>query len=459
MTCLPASVLTLLLNYLLSSEGVLLPPLNLSVVLLDFHTSVHWLPGPGNPIGTRYSVEFTEIKHFSKPVWNGPANCTNITSTQCYLELDQLFTDYIVRVMAEWKEERSNWTLLKHTFQLYKNTQLSPPNMKIFPYRHSVQINLSHLVQLVRDVSLRFSVDLFRLTSDHRVQHIGKSISTGSLNFLHLPAGYNYCINASAFYTQMTEHKNLNATKCILLHDESHRGVPHISGVVVGVGVLLLLIITTGIVLSTKSCFMRKIGNSYIPKALRIIVGTDAVLTLKPEVLHAPPISITNTDFTAEAAHEEVDENPQQGYFERERFPIAIRRGSEDEPEDANFPGKVDAEDEMLPRKLDFYSSAVNMEETEDHLIVEEGPTSVFLMQWSPTFSSLSRTSFDKADIKISHQDLDDEENSKTERQLLSYSPSCSLETSELSEEEMDSAYSDHFLGSSYEPRPDPCLM
>ncbi|KAL7834473.1 hypothetical protein SRHO_G00287200 [Serrasalmus rhombeus] len=224
MTGLPVSVFTLLLNYLLSSEGALLPPLNLSVVSLDFHTSIHWLPGPENPTGTRYSVEFTEIKHFSKPAWNGPANCTNITSVQCYLELDQLFSDYIVRVMAEWKEERSNWTLLKHTFQLYKNTQLSPPNVRIFPHQHSVQIHLSHLVQLVRDVPLRFSVDLFRLTSDHRVQHFGKRISTGSLNFLHLPAGFNYCINASAFYTQMTEHQNLNTTKCILLQNQSHRG-------------------------------------------------------------------------------------------------------------------------------------------------------------------------------------------------------------------------------------------
>ncbi|KAL6463392.1 hypothetical protein MHYP_G00277830 [Metynnis hypsauchen] len=453
---LPVSVLTLLLNYLLSSEGTLFPPLNLSVVSIDFHTSIHWLPGPGNPIGTRYSVEFTEIKHFSKPLWNGAANCTNITSTQCYLELDQLFTDYIVRVMAEWKEESSNWTLLKHTFQLYKNTQLSPPNVKIFPDQHSVQIHLSHLVQLVRDVPLRFSVDLFRLTSDHRVQHIGKTISKGSLNFLHLPAGYNYCINASAFYTQMTEHKNLNTTKCILLQNQSHRGgIAHISGVVVGVGVLLLLITATGIVLSTKSCFMRKIGKSCIPKALHIITGTDAVLKLKPEELHPPPISITNTEFTAEAAHE-VDENPQWAYCERERCPTVIRRGSEDEPEDANFLREVD---EIQHRKLDLYSSVVNMEETEDHLMLEAGPTSGFLMQWSPTFSSLSRTSFDKANIKISPSDLDDEENSKTERQLLSYSSSGSLETSELSEDETDFSNSDDILVSNYEPRPDPCVM
>ncbi|KAL7838563.1 hypothetical protein AOLI_G00269670, partial [Acnodon oligacanthus] len=361
MTGLPVSVLPLLLNCLLSSEGALFPPLNLSMVSLDFHPSIHWLPGLGNPIGTRYSVEFTEMKHFSKPDWNGPANCTNITSMQCFLELDQLFTDYFVRVMAEWKEERSNWTLLKHTFQLYKNTQLSPPHVRIFPYRQTVQIHLSHPVQLDRDVPLRFSVDLFCLTSDHRVQLIGKSISTGSLNILHLPAGYNYCINASAFYTQMTEHKNLNTTKCILLQNQSHRGgVAHISGVVVGVGVLLLLIIPTGIVLSTKSCFMRKIGNIYIPKALHIIPGTEMVLTPKPEELHPPPISITNTEFTAEAAHEEVDENPQRVYCERER--CAIRCGSEDELEDTNFLREVDEADEIQPRKLDLYSSAMNME-------------------------------------------------------------------------------------------------
>lgn len=43
--------------------GALSPPLNLSIELLDFKALVRWLPGPGNPKGTRYSVEFIDIGH------------------------------------------------------------------------------------------------------------------------------------------------------------------------------------------------------------------------------------------------------------------------------------------------------------------------------------------------------------------------------------------------------------
>lgn len=52
--------------------------------------------------------------------WRRVGNCTNITSTQCYLILNQrIMTEYFFRVMAEWKGERSAWAILPQSFQPY----------------------------------------------------------------------------------------------------------------------------------------------------------------------------------------------------------------------------------------------------------------------------------------------------------------------------------------------------
>ncbi|KAK3508699.1 hypothetical protein QTP70_004214 [Hemibagrus guttatus] len=119
--CRAATLFTLLLNYLASSKGALSPPLNLSVELLDFKALAQWLPGPGNPKGTRYSLEFIDIEHFSLSPWIQTGDCTNITTTQCYLIFNQrILSEYFIRVVAKWKDERSEWTCLPRSFQPYK---------------------------------------------------------------------------------------------------------------------------------------------------------------------------------------------------------------------------------------------------------------------------------------------------------------------------------------------------
>ncbi|KAI5089478.1 cytokine receptor family member B12 precursor [Silurus meridionalis] len=167
MACAPATVLALLLNYLASSKGVLSPPLNLSVELLDFKALARWLPGPGNPKETRYFLEFIDIVSLSVSPWYQTSDCTNITSTQCYLFLNQrIQTEYFVRVMAEWKEERSTWTRLPRSIQPYEYTVLSAPNLTVFAEPHSISIFFSHPVQFLTEVQMRFSVDLFQISNN-----------------------------------------------------------------------------------------------------------------------------------------------------------------------------------------------------------------------------------------------------------------------------------------------------
>ncbi|KAI4875726.1 hypothetical protein NFI96_024246, partial [Prochilodus magdalenae] len=404
----------------------LLPPRNLSVNLLDFQGSVHWLPGPGNPTGTRYFVEFTEIKNFLLPVWKRPADCTNVTSMQCYLVLEQLFTDYIMRVMAEWKDEKSNWTYMPHTFQLYKDTQLSPPAMRIFPDQHSVQIQLSHLVQSVTELPLRFSVDLFQLTSDNGVQHIGRNTSTGFLKFFPLPTGYRYCINASAFYTEMTLHQYLNATECILLQDQGHRGgVPYIISTAVGVGVILLLLIPTGIVLGI--CFT---GDSYIPKALQIIKRPSRILTLNQVETYTYTYTLTLTPGTNETTFEGKEENASSVYIGK----VLIAGDQLNSHENGTEPVPPEAVDDLPPQR-NLYSSAINMEDTEDEETLEEGFPAI-----------LPRTNPDGACREIPQPDSEYEENGFLLFCLIS---------SESSKSETDSEDIDSNAGHSYEPRPD----
>uniref|UniRef100_W5KIY2 Uncharacterized LOC103029795 n=1 Tax=Astyanax mexicanus TaxID=7994 RepID=W5KIY2_ASTMX len=434
MRSLPVSVLTLLLIYITSAEGALNAPLNLSVVLLDFRASIYWLPGPWNPIGTRYSVEFIEVQNFSKTVWKKPAGCSNITERQCHLFPDQFFENYFVRVMAEWKDERSNWTILEHTFQPYKDTQLSSPEMKISPTHHSIHIRLSHKIQAVyQDVPLRFNVDLFRMTSSKTVEHIGKSKNTGVFNFSNLPSGYSYCINASAFHTEMSIIQNLNATGCIFLQQGPR-------GVIVGVGVLLLLVISAGIILSAKGLLRTLIKDGYFPKVLLIKGGTAAPQTLNVETPCVHPLSVSDYPQVIESTHDDLDKNASKNYMQRGDY-----RGIDDELDNAYGPleGYSGIDDELegaygpVEGHPNLYSSAALMEESEEPLAQEEHPNFGFFAQGSPHVST---------ETLYWLEDYDDEDND--------YSVIYYVESMESSEEDTDTEQADEdTLESSYEPR------
>jgi len=43
--------------------AMLFRPENLTVGLLDFKATVEWLPGQGNPPGTKYTLEFITVQN------------------------------------------------------------------------------------------------------------------------------------------------------------------------------------------------------------------------------------------------------------------------------------------------------------------------------------------------------------------------------------------------------------
>ncbi|XP_026777648.3 cytokine receptor family member B12 isoform X2 [Pangasianodon hypophthalmus] len=444
MACLVATVLALLLNYLVSSEGALSPPLNLSVELLDFKALARWLPGRGNPKGTRYSLEFIDIGHFSVSPWYQARDCTNITSTKCYLFLNQrILTEHFVRVAAEWKEEQSEWTCLPRSFQPYEHTILSAPNLTVSVEQHSIWISLSHPVQSLTDVRMRFSVDLYEMTSNNTAKHIAQNITTKSSRFINLPSG-NYCINASAFLTARSKCSN-NATMCVFLHQDHKEGKVW----VVNVGVLLLLSIPAVIGLIIMYCYVKPYGNSYIPKVLHIRTIPVPSITLNSEEL---PLSRICTD-DCKAAHEEVDENSSQGYYGGVTRKV-VRRGSVEKIEDSLLSQIVDEADQNVPPVPDLYSTAAKMEETSECLT--QTGCHAYGLTPRTSFSDISLPSAaygQNTEIENtldSELDMFDEENSRS-----SYYP----EQNDSSEGETDSPDPDFDFGSNYEPRPDPRWM
>ncbi|KAF4073257.1 hypothetical protein AMELA_G00256880 [Ameiurus melas] len=474
MACAAAALLALLLNYLASCEGALSPPLNLSVELLDFKALARWLPGPGNPKGTRYSLEFTDISHFSKSAWNQTRDCTNVTLTQCYLILNQkIQTEYFVQVRAEWKEEQSNWTRLPRSFQPYVYTFLSAPNLNVSAAQNSIWISLSHPVQSLMEVRMRFSVDLFQMTSTNTAEHIAKNTTTRSSGFVNLPSG-EYCINASAFLTRYK--RNNNATRCVILPQEHKERKEW----VILMGVFLLLSIPAVIGLIMMYCYVMSFRNSSIPIPLHITEG--AVQILNSEELRIFPISLMFTD-VCQAAHQETDENSPQGYYgnspqgyygnspqgyseissqDNDGISSQDNDGISSQDNDGissqDNDGISSQDNDLVIRRKDQnvspvpdYSTAEKMEETDEYPTQTEHHA--YGLPPRTSFSGASLPSGQNAEIEnILNLELE-----KSEEDILT--ALYYFERTDSYEGETDSIVSDYLFRSNYEPRPDPASM
>ncbi|XP_076867149.1 cytokine receptor family member B12 isoform X2 [Brachyhypopomus gauderio] len=479
-----SSVLALLLNYLVSSEGALSAPLNLTLDLLDFLAFAHWLPGPDNPTGTRYSLEFIDAENYSKTDgihrWNPLENCTNITSTHCNFTLHHLWTLYLIRVRAEWEHQSSNWTLRPSTFQLYDGSRLSAPHLEVTSDQYSIFIQLSHPVQRLKVVPLQFSLDLYQVISNNPVQvqqrfwisdllmHIAQNTSTESSNrFSDLPPG-SYCINASAFYMQMYQRSNHNTTRCISLA-EAHTGrVEYI----LGVGCAVLLMVWTAITLSVTCHYVKPRSNVYnTPKDLYITEKTVTTLTVTPDECHTLSVPTANSD-----AGEDVDDSSST-----DSVVYLARRdtGHASNPEVVCFVHKANNTENGLCYNSDLYRMAVKTEDPQGDLYQQdpygclpEGPEgkgseqdpygcpTVAPVQFSSIITSnITRVFFDKGSRAIwTESPLSDQPGVHPDE---SPETNYQSEGTEPAEGLTDSLYPGFGSGNSpgYEARPDPNMV
>ncbi|TRY99642.1 hypothetical protein DNTS_004831 [Danionella cerebrum] len=108
------------------TQRELSPPKNLTVSLLDFTVTTEWLPGEGNPPGSRYSLEFSDLNQVSQGKWTKSPDYTDIDTLKCnwsFGQPDDHFRSYFVRVRSIYKEMKSNWTTLPKSFQPYEDSK------------------------------------------------------------------------------------------------------------------------------------------------------------------------------------------------------------------------------------------------------------------------------------------------------------------------------------------------
>ncbi|NP_001035443.1 cytokine receptor family member B12 precursor [Danio rerio] len=325
MTGFLTCMFTLLLICLIPCKATLSPPEVLTVGLLDFKATAEWLPGQGNPPGTRYTLEFIHAQNMSGGKWIGSPKCTDIGLLKCELNFDKppfdLHWNYFLRVKATFKGTSSNWTTTTSSFQPYGDTRLSPPDVKISTDQKSIQINFNHWLESnTRTKPLDYLLSLFENSPAGETKFVAViSTSKSPYVFHDVPSGKNYCISVSASHHQASKNNNFNTTKCIFLLD-STRGVV----LIVGIVAVLVIMFLAGIFLFFV-CFNHikpNIKKLRVPSALLNVSKPCRVLPLIPEAFQTIYQTLTwpKTNMNPEERELASDDDSNNEYLERGNF-------------------------------------------------------------------------------------------------------------------------------------------
>ncbi|XP_051529937.1 interferon lambda receptor 1-like isoform X2 [Myxocyprinus asiaticus] len=357
---------------------MLSPPNNLSVGLLDFKATVEWLPGQGNPPGTRYTLEFILVQNMAGRKWNQSANCTNTAMLKCELTFDRqpddLFGNYFVRVKTTFKGTSSNWTTISKSFQPYGDSRLSSPDVNVSTDQQSINITFNHWLKLKPDIilHLKFYLFLFENNSIGESKFVAMTSTSNSFyTFPDVPSGKSYCVNVSASHHQASRNENFNTTKCIFLSDSPGSS----STIKVYVVAMLLITFLTGIVL-TFICLnhMRpKMKNLRIPKSLFVIAGTKRVLNLTPVELQTITLTLQKVLMNTEDYVSAFEEDSSLFYHQRECITnVIIYPLSTVNQEPSIYLPNPDEKAENLHQHFLKYSLATDMEKSEENIISDK---------------------------------------------------------------------------------------
>ncbi|XP_056314552.1 cytokine receptor family member B12 [Danio aesculapii] len=327
MTGFRTCMFTLLLIYLTPCKATLSPPKILNVGLLDFKATVEWLPGQGNPPGTRYTLEFIHAQNMSGGKWIGSPNCTDIDVLKCDLNFDKppfdLHWNYFLRVKATFKGTSSNWTTTTSSFQPYGDTRLSPPDVEISTHQTSIQINFSHWLESNPwTKTMDYLLSLFENSPAGESKFVALiSTSKSPYVFHDVPSGKNYCVSVSASHHQASKNNNFNTTKCIFLLDSPRSVV-----LIVGIVAVLLIMFLAGIVLFfvCSNHIKPNIKKLRVPSALLNVSKPCRVLPLIPEAFQTIYQTLTwpKTYMNPEDRDLASDNDSKHEYLERGNFAV-----------------------------------------------------------------------------------------------------------------------------------------
>lgn len=442
------------------STAMLFPPMNLTVNLLDFMATAEWLPGPENPPGTRYTLEFIPARSISGGKWNRSPNCSDIATLKCDLTFDQqsqeLFWNYFVRVKTTFKGMSSNWTTTSKSFQPYGDTRLSSPDVKISTKQHTITISFSHRLELNQGIiPLEFLICLFEsdsVGSDSKFVALASTSKSPHI-FPDVPTGKNYCVNVSASHQQALRKNNFNATKCFFLSDSS-RSPAGVIVFIVAMVVIAVLVTLTSMYFYQKRF---KIEDLHIPGALLVFAGTKMVLNFRPENMNVITSMWSNAVTSTEERASASEENDSLVYHPRDCVTgVIINSSSVVKQEPAVCLADPIEEAESLNRNFSDYSLAANMEEREENVISEDEDDNTHSGDTVASTSASNLSLFTESETPQLHTvrinlDRDAEE-------IESRCEMCPHAS--VSDEEDDvSFYDDSFSDDRYEPRADPRVL
>ncbi|GAA6219748.1 cytokine receptor family member b2 isoform X1 [Lates japonicus] len=192
----------LLLLHLPLMVGVSLPaPSNVSISSFNMEHTVSFLPGPGTPSNTHFTVQ---IIHHRKNSWRPVVSCLDLTAGQI-CNLTRVFKDpyshYKARVQAFTPTQKSSWTV-SGWFKPLSDTVLGPPDVSVSGCGNCLilQLRVPATSGLQRDLQLK---DLYK----EAILHV-KRTRDGAEFSLNLPyseenvitylqPGVEYCVTVS----------------------------------------------------------------------------------------------------------------------------------------------------------------------------------------------------------------------------------------------------------------------
>ncbi|KAG7503295.1 interferon alpha beta receptor 2-like isoform X1 [Solea senegalensis] len=125
--------------------GILLsPPSNVAISSFNMEHTVKFLPGPGTPTETHFTVQ---IINYRKNSWRLVSGCSELTAGQM-CNVTRAFKDqynqYKARVQAFTATQTSNWTVSRW-FQPLSDSETLPTHLHT-KHRKDTRVNSLHVV-------------------------------------------------------------------------------------------------------------------------------------------------------------------------------------------------------------------------------------------------------------------------------------------------------------------------
>ncbi|XP_053296696.1 interferon alpha/beta receptor 2 isoform X2 [Pleuronectes platessa] len=243
---------TLLLQLHLVFAVSLTPPSDVSISSFNMEHTLNFLPGPGTPSDTHFTVQIVNDR---KNMWRPVVGCLELTAGQM-CNLTRVFTDpythYKARVQAFTTTQTSSWTE-SGWFQPISDTVLGPPDVSVSgcgnclilqlkpPATKGLQCNLQ-LENLYRGVILHV-----RRTRDGAQFRLNLPFSEEKV-IMYLQPGVEYCVSISVTALLKSNHVASKPYCAFTSHPPSSSSLYLVIGLLVFFCILGFLI--TGLVVN-----------------------------------------------------------------------------------------------------------------------------------------------------------------------------------------------------------------